>query len=660
MIHRRLPLEQRAALAIAIFLLAFGLRWAVLPVDGGVAFLTFYPSLLITFYLCGRAGWLTALPAAFVGYYLFLPPYWSLAPSEASLLSTAAFLTMAAMCNYVIGRLQEAGERLRAAADEIRISQARYRSVLDEQSDWIVRFGADGTVAYANPAICRAFGVTVDGILGRRWAPPVVAEDQERITRELAGLSIDNPVVSIQKRVISVDGVLWAQFVDRANFDGQGHLLDVLKVGRDISALKRAEEALAQSERWLRKVADNTPVAVVYVDREERYRFVNAHYQTMYGIGSGQMLGRTIREVFGDDYYPRVCGPVQAALRGESQRFERHVTERGLDLYVLADFEPDFDAGGVVAGIFVSITDVTARKQAELRRQESEEKLRIIADGVPGLILYLDLERRVRFSNALFEDWFGIPSQQTEGRKIQELIDESLVAAVHQPMEQAFAGARSDTELEFTANGQHRHVHSSFIPYRDKSGEVVGIYSLSTDISKLKQVQQQLTLMARTDVLTGLSNRGDFNQRLQEAIGRATRSGQALGLMFVDADYFKSINDRHGHGAGDAVLQEIAVRLQGCIRRTDLVARYAGDEFVVLIENPVDGRELEIVAGKILASVNRPIRYRDVELVIGLSIGIVRARGRDLVASELLMAADRALYQAKDAGRNTCRIADIG
>ena len=134
---------------------------------------------------------------------------------------------------------------------------------------------------------------------------------------------------------------------------------------------------------------------------------------------------------------------------------------------------------------------------------------------------------------------------------------------------------------------------------RDAAGNVLGYYSLIFDITDLKRAKTELDRLVRTDSLTGVGNRRYFEERLNDALVRSRRHGTALSLLWLDIDHFKSINDRYGHGAGDAVIMAFARTLQGCVRADDLVARLGGDEFVVLIESaaPQSG---EVVAQKLL------------------------------------------------------------
>jgi diguanylate cyclase (GGDEF)-like protein len=166
-------------------------------------------------------------------------------------------------------------------------------------------------------------------------------------------------------------------------------------------------------------------------------------------------------------------------------------------------------------------------------------------------------------------------------------------------------------------------------------------------------VEQELRNLARIDTLTGLPNRRQFNEKLELAISRCGRTGNPMALMFLDIDHFKSINDSLGHGAGDEVLREFANRIRNGIRITDTAARLAGDEFVIILENLKRPNEAESVVEKLVEAIRQPMQAAGNEVLVTASIGVTLCHSENIAAKALLARADRALYRAKSAGRNT-------
>ena len=200
-------------------------------------------------------------------------------------------------------------------------------------------------------------------------------------------------------------------------------------------------------------------------------------------------------------------------------------------------------------------------------------------------------------------------------------------------------------------------MQTSYIPDIAGDGTVRGVYALSTDVSAMKAVERDLLALARFDTLTGLANRHQFNEKLPQAMARAQRSGEALALLFLDVDHFKTVNDRYGHAMGDGVLREFAARLLQSVRTTDTVARLAGDEFVVILEGVHGDEEPQAVARKILVRIAGTFRVEGRDLAVSTSIGIALYHGEPIGTAELLAKADEALYAAKHAGRNTFHLA---
>lgn len=193
-------------------------------------------------------------------------------------------------------------------------------------------------------------------------------------------------------------------------------------------------------------------------------------------------------------------------------------------------------------------------------------------------------------------------------------------------------------------------------PILDDLGNVIGFEGLSTDVSTMKAAEAELTHQARSDPLTGLSNRLNFREATTRAIARIERHSGMMATLFLDLDGFKMVNDTLGHPAGDQVLREVANRLRQVIRREDLVARFGGDEFAVLLAEIRDPGEASSTARRILDALEVPIMVGDDEARISTGVGIAVTDSATADADELISRADIALYQAKRTGRGHWQI----
>ena len=202
------------------------------------------------------------------------------------------------------------------------------------------------------------------------------------------------------------------------------------------------------------------------------------------------------------------------------------------------------------------------------------------------------------------------------------------------------------------ADGSIVWVHDEAYSMRDAStGDRRVSQGLLVDTTEQKRLEAQLLHDAFHDPLTGLANRALFGEHLDRTLERARRRRTAVAVLFLDIDDFKVVNDSLGHGAGDRLLVEVAHRLSGVVRAGDVAARQGGDEFTVLIERVRDESEAVAMAERIAAELRRPIELDGRPLVVGVSVGIALARGKDMVAGDLLAHADAAMYAAKEGGK---------
>jgi diguanylate cyclase (GGDEF)-like protein len=193
------------------------------------------------------------------------------------------------------------------------------------------------------------------------------------------------------------------------------------------------------------------------------------------------------------------------------------------------------------------------------------------------------------------------------------------------------------------------------MPATSVTGESMGFYALTTDVTRIKLAEQKLAFLAHYDPLTNLANRRYFAECAQAAFERAAITRAPMLLMLIDVDYFKQINDGHGHAAGDAVLREVARRLKSSVRKSDLVARLGGDEFVVLCDDVDATYAAERLAGKVSAAMAAPVALDAARLNVTLSVGAALCRDPGSLEA-LLQKADEALYEAKEAGRARYRL----
>ena len=297
---------------------------------------------------------------------------------------------------------------------------------------------------------------------------------------------------------------------------------------------------------------------------------------------------------------------------------------------------------------------VAEREIAEAQTRDSERRLKLLTDHVPVVIVYIDREHRYQFINATFEKWFGRSRKESLLHSIREVLGEEAYQLREAYLRRAFAG--EEVEFEFTVEGEGgqalRAFQTSYVPDVDERGTVAGVYGLIHEITKAKAVHTALQFAAATDILTGIANRRRFDEELAHSMQRTRATQAPMALAYLDIDRFKAINDSLGHHAGDEVLKEFASRLARSVRASDLVARLAGDEFVIIFEGVKSAAEVGQIGAKIIDAIRAPFALASGALPVTASIGIAIFRAGEVTPAQLLDLADQALYQAKGQGRD--------
>ena len=272
---------------------------------------------------------------------------------------------------------------------------------------------------------------------------------------------------------------------------------------------------------------------------------------------------------------------------------------------------------------------------------------------MPALITCVDRDLVITFVNDTYQRWYGPDAMPPLGKALSEHWSPALCEQRLPYVERALDGERVEFLVTSETTSGLRTLQNIYIPDWSSDSVVQGVYLLSFDITDFKRTEAELSRLLYQDALTGLDNRLRLNEALPQAIARARRSGKHIGLLFLDVDRFKSINDTHGHAIGDEVLKKIARRLTQAVRETDRVVRLAGDEFVILLEDLGSPQEADGVAAKIVEQFKAPLALDKTALQVTVSVGVACSDGTTAAdGKELLKLADTQLYVAKAAGRN--------
>ena len=293
-----------------------------------------------------------------------------------------------------------------------------------------------------------------------------------------------------------------------------------------------------------------------------------------------------------------------------------------------------------------------ARAQSEAERFARD----IIDNAGEGIVVY-DRELRYVLWNDFMRELTGLEAVDVIGRHSKDVVPHVGEPHVEELLHRALGGETvSSPDVHYYVPSTERQgwVSAVYRPHVDEvTGEISGVIALIRDITERKSAEQQIEYQAYHDSLTGLANRRLFQEHLSIALALAQRRENTAAVLFLDLDHFKVINDSLGHSIGDALLQQVALRLRKAVREGDTVARVGGDEFTIVLQELSEPQEAAIVAQKVLRTIAAPLDISGHRLFVTASIGITLfpADGED--PETLLKNADAAMYRAKSEGRNT-------
>ena len=299
--------------------------------------------------------------------------------------------------------------------------------------------------------------------------------------------------------------------------------------------------------------------------------------------------------------------------------------------------------------------EIEERHRAQLELQKSSEQIRDLYNNAPCGYHSLDKNGVIVRINDTLMNWLGYPRSELVGRRLSDFLTPKSVRLFNKafPLLKERGSVR-DLEVQLIRrDGSCLPVLVSATAIRDSDGQFVMTRTTLYDLTERKQAEERIRHMAHHDPLTGLSNRIQFQQRLGQLITHARRRHESVATMFLDLDQFNQINDSFGHAVGDMVLLEISKRLSRCLRETDALARWGGDEFVVAVATPDIQETSRRIAVAMLESLTAPVFAEKHELHLSGSIGISLYPTDGLDVQTLLRAADTAMYHAKEKGRGT-------
>ena len=416
----------------------------------------------------------------------------------------------------------------------------------------------------------------------------------------------------------------------------------------DVTEAKQRELELAK----LHRAVEQSPVSVVITDGAGNIEYVNPRFEQCTGYTLSEVVGRNPRILKSGRTPEQVYRDMWAhLLRGETWHGELiNRRKDGSTFWEEIYIAPVRDSDGRTTHFIAFKEDISERRRAE-------EAIRLHAtvfDNLNEGVLITDAGERILAVNPAFTRITGYSAEEAVGQTPRLLSSGRQSPEFYRELWEALKTAGYwEGELEDQRKGGEVYpVWMSIAAVRDADGWVRQYISVFSDISERKEAERQIQYQASYDALTGLPNRHLLLDRVTHALRTAEREQTAFGLLFIDLDRFKEVNDTLGHLYGDELLKQVAERLRGCVREIDTISRFGGDEFVVLLEDVGSAENSAKVALKIIRAVEQPLLISGREVTVGASIGITHYPDDAGDAVTLLRNADMAMYRAKEAGRN--------
>lgn len=574
------------------------------------------------------------------------------------------------------------------AEEALALSRASLQALIDANHESAVLIDIAGRVLAINDVGAKRFGHSAQDLLGKNiydYMPQELAIKRKNIINQVLH---DKEPVSFEDQRAGYDFRTSIYPITTAD----GNVRQLAVYATDVTPQRRASGVELMLHALDRLVLSGEPqetllnflchemvrifhLPLAWVGRKERDGSVNI----LAGTGQAQSYLDNLRQIgVRWDQSPQGSGPVGNAIRsGIVQRLE--VSSPQFSPWREAAANYDFKAvialPLIIRGeVFGALTIYTAstellrnpmarewfdsiadRLRLTLENMMDHAQLRLLSTALGAAgngVMITDRDGRIQWVNEAFAQMSGYSSNELMGHTPRILKSGEHGHDYYQTMWRTLhSGLRwsSDT-IERARNGTNYTVRQTITPIFSDSGEISHFIAIHEDITRQKADEERIQFLAHHDQLTQLPNRKLFQDRLHQALALSLRNSHEVGLLFLDLDRFKSINDTLGHDAGDLLLQQVAERLTHCLRESDTVARIGGDEFTVLLPMLHDRHECQIVAEKIIQQFSEPFVLNGTAVETGTSIGIAICPQDGSTNDELLRQADQAMYRAKNAG----------
>lgn len=544
------------------------------------------------------------------------------------------------------------------ARRETREARALLASIVESSEDAIFANTPDGRITTWNRGAEELYGYRAGEILGRPLSMLVCPENQELLNQNQQAMLRGEKLPAFDGVGIRKDGtridILLRPFPVK---NDAGRIVGCAAIVRDISLRKEAEQARG----LLASIVDSTEDAIFSNALDGAFLTWNKGAEAMWGYRSAEMIGKSIALLVPPERLPEQGRVLDGIRRGESSQFESETMRMdGSIVQVALTVSPVRNGAGGVVGCSTIARDIGGRKRAEQALRQNERKYRSLISNIPDVVWTANSIGEPVFASDRCEGVCGFKAAEIcrpgAWRALIHPDDlphfDAVIHAMRASSDGSWVGQSYNEEYRIRRkDGQWVWVHSRATGVYERDG-LRYVDGLLSDITARKLMEQDLAYQVTHDALTGLPNRQVLDDSLHQALEVARRRGRQLALLTLDLDGFKLINNTLGRQAGDDLLRQFGLRLKGCLRDSEILARVGGDEFELILSQKDDPRMAPRIAERLLAALSAPFHGDHGEVFLSASIGIALypRDGRD--SAELHRNADAAMQAAKRYGKN--------
>jgi diguanylate cyclase (GGDEF)-like protein/PAS domain S-box-containing protein len=530
--------------------------------------------------------------------------------------------------------------------------------LLDNAVDSVFVSDLNGKLIYANKAAYETRGYSFEELMAMNMTDIDAPDDALELSKRFKNIRKTGSAIYELNHTKKDGSLLPVEVHARLlQYNGEDVIFGLV---RDMTERKSVEAELRAAKERIELVYDVIPSAIFTVDAKGLVTTFNKKAEEITGFKAEEVIGKPCK-TFALQPCATSCGLLSPKVKKPLNNRECTIRRKDGEIRTISkNLDVLSDSDGNMIGGVESFEDITERKQAMETLRESERRFRDMLENVNLVALMVDQKGNIAFCNDFFLNLTGWEWAEVIGRNwFDTFVPETNREAIRRQILDSITSEKSDISTQYdimTRDGELRTISFSGSMLRSPGGDVIGIASIGEDITERRRAEERVNYLAYYDSLTDLPNRVLFNDRLSLAMAHAHRNEDLLGLMYLDLDSFKTINDTLGHAVGDQLLKLVAERLSKSMREGDTVARLGGDEFVMLLPQVGSADDLPKVAEKVIEALKPPFTVDGQELHITTSIGIsvYPYDGKDI--ESLLKNAEVALYRAKEQGRDNYQL----